>query len=246
MKTNQQFKNEALDALQGNWGKAILLTLLLFITIGFFCGPVSYTGAQMQTYMQEHASSMQSTYKMTAMLQDPAFLSMYQQVNGASSLFTLAFILLIAPLSMVGYANAFRMLLTAENNNLIGSTTSYTFSNYWRKVWTLLLMNIMIGLWSLLLFIPGIIKSFSYAMTPYILVDNPELTASEAIHRSRMMMKGHKFDLFYLYLSFIGWFFLAIMTMGVGFLWLTPYVQTAEASFYEEIKRDYELNGGLD
>ena len=54
MKTNQQFKNEALDALQGNWGKAILLTLLLFITIGIFSGPASYTGAQMQTYCTRH------------------------------------------------------------------------------------------------------------------------------------------------------------------------------------------------
>ena len=245
MKTNQQFKNEALDALQGNWGKAILLTLLLFITIGIFSGPVSYTGAQMQTYMQEHASSMQSAYKMTAMLQDPAFLSMYQQVNGASSLLTLAWILLLLPLTL-GYMNSLRKLLVAGDNNLVSNAVRIPFTQYWRKVWTLLLMEIMVGLWSLLLFIPGIIKSFSYAMTPYILVDNPELTASEAIHRSRMMMKGHKFDLFYLYLSFIGWFFLAIMTMGVGFLWLTPYIQTAEASFYEEIKRDYELNGGLD
>ena len=58
MKTNQQFKNEALDALHGNWGKAVLLTLLFFIIIGFFSGPVSYQSAQLQSYMQEHASSM--------------------------------------------------------------------------------------------------------------------------------------------------------------------------------------------
>ncbi len=245
MKTNQQFKNEALDALNGNWGKAVLLTLLFFIIIGFFSGPVSYQSAQMQSYMQEHVSSMQSAYKMTAMLQDPEFLAMYQRVNGASSLLTLAWILLLLPLTL-GYMNSLRKLLIAGDNNLISNAVRIPFTQYWRKVWTLLLMEIMTGLWALLLIIPGIIKSLAYAMTPYILVDNPELTASEAIHRSRMMMKGHKFDLFYLYLSFIGWFFLSIFTFGIGFLWLYPYITMSEASFYEEVKRDYELNGGLD
>ena len=83
-------------------------------------------------------------------------------------------------------------------------------------------------------------------MTPYILDENPELGASEAIHRSRMMMKTHKFDLFWLYLSFIGWWLLCILTCGIGFLWLEPYFQTAKAAFYEEVKADYALNGGLD
>lgn len=245
MKTNQQFKNEALAALHGNWGKTILLTLLFFIAIGLFSGPVSYQAVQFQTYMQEHAASMQSAYKMTAMLQDPVFLTLYQKTNGASSLFTLATILLFLPLTL-GYMNALRMLLIAGDNNLISNSVHFAFTHYWRKVWTLLLMEIMLFLWSLLLVIPGLIKAFSYAMTPYILQDNPELTASEAIHRSRMMMKGHKFDLFYMYLSFIGWFFASILTFGIGFLWLYPYITTTEAAFYEEIKADYELNGGLD
>ena len=60
-----------------------------------------------------------------------------------------------------------------------------------------------------------------------------------------MMMRGHKFDLFWLQLSFIGWFFLCIFTAGIGFLWLCPYYQTAMAAFYEEVKSDYVINGGL-
>ena len=59
------------------------------------------------------------------------------------------------------------------------------------------------------------------------------------------MMKGHKFDLFWLFLSFIGWFILAFFTLGIGFLWLVPYVQTSVAGFYEDVKADYEANGGL-
>lgn len=82
-------------------------------------------------------------------------------------------------------------------------------------------------------------------MTPFILEENPELTAGEAIDRSRFMMRGHKFDLFWLQLSFIGWFFLSVLTAGIGLLWLEPYYRTSLAAFYEEVKADYALHGGL-
>ena len=101
-------------------------------------------------------------------------------------------------------------------------------------------MNVFIFLWSLLLIIPGIIKSYSYAMTPYILVDKPELSANEAIEESMRLMSGHKFDLFYLQLSFIGWFILALLTAGIGFLWLTPYYNSTVASFYLSLKAEDE------
>ncbi len=79
---------------------------------------------------------------------------------------------------------------------------------------------------------------FAYAMTPYILAENPELSAWDASTRSREMMKGHKFDLFYLYLSFIGWGILAVLTLGIGFIWLVPYVQTTTAAFYNDLKSE--------
>lgn len=90
-------------------------------------------------------------------------------------------------------------------------------------------------LWALLFIIPGIIKSYSYAMTPFILADHPELTANEAITRSRVLMDGHKFELFVLELSFIGWELLSILTLGIGLLWLIPYMSAARAAFYREI-----------
>ena len=90
-------------------------------------------------------------------------------------------------------------------------------------------------LWSLLLIIPGIIAGYSYAMTGYILAENPELTASEAIARSKEMMAGNRFRLFCLHFSFIGWEILCTLTLGIGNLWLRPYKQAAEAAFYREI-----------
>ena len=90
-------------------------------------------------------------------------------------------------------------------------------------------------LWSLLFIIPGIVKGLSYAMTPFILEEHPEMTASEAIKASMRLMDGHKMDLFILGLTFIGWQILACLTMGIGFLFLNPYMNAAYAAFYRSI-----------
>lgn len=97
------------------------------------------------------------------------------------------------------------------------------------------LRGLYIFLWSLLFFIPGIVKGYSYAMTPYILTDHPEMTASEAIERSRLMMDGHKGELFILGLTFIGWDILAGLCWNLGYLLLNPYRKAAEAAFYRNL-----------
>ena len=186
---------------------------------------------------------MTSVSDIMDMASDPEYAALQKQSNGTSSLILLAEIFLLLPLE-VGFINAFRKLLVNLDTNLMGNT--FNFSNYWRKVGGMVWMSVLMFLWTLLFIIPGIVKAFAYSMTPFILDENPELTPVEAIHRSRMMMKGHKFDLFWLYLSFIGWGILCLFTAGIGFLWLVPYVQTAEAAFYEEVKADYDVNGGLD
>ncbi|MBN2881427.1 DUF975 family protein [Candidatus Woesearchaeota archaeon] len=99
-----------------------------------------------------------------------------------------------------------------------------------------LLIGIFTFLWSLLFIIPGIIASFSYSMTFFILHDQPKLEPLEAIRKSKILMKGKKWKLFTLYFSFFGWFLLSILTVGVGFVFLAPYIKTAEVQFYEEIK----------
>lgn len=92
-------------------------------------------------------------------------------------------------------------------------------------------------LWSLLLIIPGIIKSIGYSMAPFIMADNPEMSAKEAIAASTELMDGHKGDLFILGLTFIGWELLCILSLGIGFLWLNPYMNASYAAFYREIVR---------
>lgn len=114
------------------------------------------------------------------------------------------------------------------------------FSDYPRILGTILLQFVYIFLWSLLLLIPGLIKMYSYAMTYYILHDNPEIGAEEAICRSMKMMDGHKWRLFCLHLSFIGWWLLCILTLGIGMLWLAPYTQNSTAAFYEDLKNQFD------
>ena len=103
-----------------------------------------------------------------------------------------------------------------------------------------LLIFVYTFLWTLLFIIPGIVKSYSYAMTPYILADHPELSGEQAISRSMAMMQGNKLRLFLLHLSFIGWAILATLTCGIGFLWLYPYIYASMAVFYEDVKKDFE------
>ena len=94
----------------------------------------------------------------------------------------------------------------------------------------------LIVLWSFLFYIPGIVKALSYSMSYYILAENPELTHTQARNESIKIMEGHKWQLFCLQFSFIGWYILVGLTFGILAFWVTPYVQTATAAFYEEIK----------
>lgn len=90
-------------------------------------------------------------------------------------------------------------------------------------------------LWSLLFIVPGIIAAYSYSMTYFIMVDNPNLTPDEARRQSIKLMDGNKLKLFYLHLSFIGWMLLCVLTLGLFTFWLMPYMECATAEFYESI-----------
>lgn len=94
------------------------------------------------------------------------------------------------------------------------------------------LRGLYVALWSILLVIPGIMKHYSYAMTPFILAEHPELTATQAIDWSQELMDGHKMDLFILDLTFIGWGILAGMLWNLGYLALNPYKNASHAAFY--------------
>ncbi|MDR3540439.1 MAG: DUF975 family protein [Desulfosporosinus sp.] len=99
-----------------------------------------------------------------------------------------------------------------------------------------LLIIIFTLLWSVLLIIPGIIASLRYSMAYFIMSDNPQLSAFEALKQSKLMMVGHKWELFVLWLSFLGWFLLGVITLGIALLWVDPYYNTTIANFYQDLK----------
>lgn len=210
MKKNKDYKNEALAALKGNWAPAVVCTIVFML-------------------LTMLVSSLQAVFD-TENVDSAAILLL------AGSLILVFF--LTGPLT-VGYYNVFKDLLAKGENKMTSALFAIGYGNVLRNGFGIFLMGVFVVLWSLLLLIPGIIKSFAYAMTPFILVDYPELSPNQAINLSIKMMKGHKFDLFWLQLSFIGWGLLGILTLGIGYFWLVPYMYTSIAAFYQDVKTEY-------
>lgn len=116
--------------------------------------------------------------------------------------------------------------------------------NYGSYLVTGVLVNVFTFLWSLLFVVPGIIKALAYSQANYVIHDNPRLKGKEAIEISKRMTNGFKGDLFSMYLSFIGWYILVGLTGGILSIYVTPYVETTAAMYYENLKR-YSIENGI-
>ncbi len=151
--------------------------------------------------------------------------------------------LLLLPMGW-GYSMTFLANMRKEDNDPFDIGHLFDgYRDFVRIFCTVLLQTVYTMLWTLLFIVPGIIKGLSYALTCFILRDRPDLKNNEAIELSMAMMRGHKLQLFWLYLSFIGWFVLSVMTLGIGFFWLQPYVMSTMANFYEDVKNEFEQGG---
>lgn len=131
--------------------------------------------------------------------------------------------------------NTIMLTLARGNKTEIGRLFD-GFSRFGTTLAAYLLQVLFILLWALLLIIPGIIAAYSYFMTFYILADDKAIGALDAIRKSKEMMKGHKWKLLCLSFRFFGWMVLAILTLGIGFIWLAPYMSVSFAIFYDDIK----------
>ena len=152
----------------------------------------------------------------------------------------IAVLLVSLPLA---YGFTIMLLNVVRGSDVQLDTMGEGFKDYGRILGTMLLSSVYQFLWMLLLIIPGIIKGYSYALTPYLLKDHPELKFNAAIEESMRLMSGNKMRLFLLDLSFIGWFLLGLITFGIAFLWTTPYWNTARAAFYEDLMSDLRNAG---
>ena len=151
MKRNTDYKNDALAALKGNWGKAVLATVIYMAIVYIAMGPYLYQNFKFQAAMTAAGGAMDAE----------ALISQMSTVTGYAGLYGLLTIFLIAPL-MVGFINAFRALLVQGDREIPTNMYKIATKGYWHKVWGMFLMSVFIFLWSLLFVIPGIIKAFSY------------------------------------------------------------------------------------
>ncbi|MCH5347862.1 MAG: DUF975 family protein [Oscillospiraceae bacterium] len=167
--------------------------------------------------------------------------SLGERASTAFMMFTYAFSFVISiglmPLAM-GLMDWFRRTIY-EKISLSEMFCLYRDGRFWGAVGTTLLMSLFIYLWSLLFVIPGLIKVYSYSQAMFIKAENPNIPASRAIELSKIMMEGHKWDLFILHCSFIGWGILSALTYNIlGIVYVFPYFYASLAFAYEEIKAD--------
>ena len=116
------------------------------------------------------------------------------------------------------------------------STLFNGFQYTGKALWLTILVGVFTFLWALLFYIPGIVKAISYSMSYYVLAENPNMTAREALNVSKRITNGHKMDIFVLGLSFIPWILLVTVTCGIAAIYVVPYMQLTITNFYHEIK----------
>ena len=156
-------------------------------------------------------------------------------IMGIAANLYVAPLILAGPLS-VGVALVFLKLVRGDNKIDVGDLF-FSFSQRFGKDLLLgLMISIFTALWSMLFIIPGIIKSYAYSMAYFISLDNPDWDWRQCIDESNRITQGHKGELFVLDLSFIGWYFVGSLCLGVGALWVAPYHMTAKANYYEVLK----------
>lgn len=221
-----ELKKKALSSLKNNWSNPLIISLLFVLITGAIASAVSgiilvitiIPGIILALFMDSVAVMI--------------------IIKGIHYILSLLVNLIIVPLSL-GYINYFLMFTKRQKPEIQNLFDGYKKS-FGNSIIASLLMGIYIFLWSLLLIVPGIIKSFSYSMTFYIIAENPTISATDALKRSEKMMEGHKMDYFILNLSFIGWLILSLFTCGIGVIFLNPYIETAKAHFYLTLKENFE------
>lgn len=229
----KDFRAAARAGLTGNWGIAVLAGFIAML-LGGVASSGGSGGSSTASNVANNVTSNSygydygySSYFSAGMLAVMGIIFFIVSIYALISL-------VIGGAVRLGYCQFNMDLLRKDRPVQVG--TLFSHFNIFGKAFLLnLLMNIFIALWSLLFIIPGIVASYRYAMAPYIMAQNPEIGVMDAINESKRMMQGNKGRLFCMQISFIGWSILAAFTCGIGFLFLTPYMEAAEASFYLEL-----------
>ena len=238
MKIAEDFRRIARNALTNKWFIAVAVGLVASILGGISGGgpefKVNIDGSNISMNFNVAGQTIKSIGTNGGVDSEVgAFILASLPIIIIASLFAAVIYFVLGSFIGVGYAKFNHNLVDKKN---AAFETLFEYFSHWKTTTIArLLRALYVFLWSLLFIIPGIVAGFSYAMTDYILAEDPELTADEAISQSKSIMMGNKWRFFCLQFSFIGWDILATLAFGIGHLWLTPYKQAAYAAFYREV-----------
>ena len=242
MFTSKEYRGIGRNKLKGHWGLSILVTFVAGL-LGGMPGSGSGSGAaggacngngSVSGSISGDTSSLESAFDGVAQVfqENPALTAGLLGVLGVAMLIGLA-LYIIGGAVELGH-NAYYLELCT--NREPGFDVLFSRFKIFLKAFGLrLFMSLFTLLWTLLFVIPGIIAAYRYAMAPYIMAQDPNVGIREAVDRSKAMMVGNKWRLFCLGFSFIGWALVCILTLGIGFFWLTPYIQASTAAFYLDV-----------
>lgn len=249
MWTRSMLKDEAKTFLRRHYWKAFLVCLIVIIVGG---GTSSNSNRSVETEpFEPPIFEQQLGDRGIAFASNNFFVNSIFKIFGRSSplfivagstfaFFTLLFILVTITIGYALDVGQSRFFLRGFKENVyVGNLFSvFNREEYFGIVKTMFIKDVYNVLWFFLFIIPGIIKSYEYSMVPYILSKEPNLSTNEVISKSREMTDGHKWEMFVLDLSFIGWDLLASLLFGIGFIFLKPYKEATKAKLYTVLSHD--------
>jgi uncharacterized membrane protein len=241
----RDFRRIARDKLKRNWGIAIG-TSILFMLCCWATGSLashisSLLGADVPFFTLpfldggfyriglDYINLMQYIYDYDSLIQ---YISKAMPAVGVYSLLALMLSLAATAINFVMTLGHLKFYTDVCNSKAKLSTLFSRFRIFFKAFGLILFMRLFIFLWSLLLFIPGLIAYYRYSMAPYLMAQHPEMGIREAVNESKRLMKGHKGRLFCLQLSFLGWVLLCFLPSYLVYLWLPPYLQASALAFY--------------
>lgn len=240
MWTRVEIKDYAKNFLRKNYWKAFVVCLIVALLSG--------TGSSPNSNVSYNEQSMVSGYGGRAInivsggMRSPLFLF----TGGTILLVTVVLLILFVTVGFAVEVGQSRFFLNGFKGDVSIGTLFSTFNKeeYWPIVKTMFLRGLYTMLWTLLFIVPGIIKVYEYRFVPYILAEKPELSSREVIAMSREITNGHKMDMFILDFSFMGWYLLGGLLLGLGGFFVNPYREATEARLYNILagKDDFKDN----
>ncbi len=238
MWTRNLLKENAKTAFKRNYWLCVAVSAIALFLMG---GGIGVTGGSPQTNFnineQGSSEAMETLESLIAQIPEGILMVLAMAIL-VGVIFGICFSILVSNVVQVGVNRFF--LENREHKTGVGQVFyGFQGGRYAGTVWVMFLKGLYIFGWSLLFWIPGIIKTYSYLMVPYIVAENAGLDKSRIFELSRKMMRGHKWEAFVLGLSFLGWNLLGALTGGIlNIFYVSPYQYATYAEFYSALKAE--------